>query len=172
MWLTANIILLFGAGHDHRQSDRKRSAGAAPQSTIALLKANPALIENAIEEFAHDPAVDRPGGARDIDDLGGKKIPKGESVLCLLGSANRDSRFIPTGGSSRYHPSQCASARLAGAFTIARRSNWRASGAIAIARCCAVSGPAAGRSGESGMAADLCFAAQKVARKLVMALLL
>ena len=26
----------------------------------------------------------------EIDDLGGKKIPKGETVLCLLGSANRD----------------------------------------------------------------------------------
>jgi cytochrome P450 len=31
----------------------------------------------------------------DIDDLGGKKIPKGESVLCLLGSANRDSAVYP-----------------------------------------------------------------------------
>jgi len=27
---------------------------------------------------------------QDIPDLGGKKIPKGETVLCLLGSANRD----------------------------------------------------------------------------------
>ena len=31
----------------------------------------------------------------DIDDLGGKKIPKGESVLCLLGSANRDPAVYP-----------------------------------------------------------------------------
>jgi cytochrome P450 len=31
----------------------------------------------------------------DIDDLGGKKIPKGETVLCLLGSANRDPAVYP-----------------------------------------------------------------------------
>jgi cytochrome P450 len=31
----------------------------------------------------------------DIDDVGGKKIPKGESVLCLLGSANRDPAVYP-----------------------------------------------------------------------------
>jgi len=31
----------------------------------------------------------------DIDDLGGKKIPKGESVLCLLGSSNRDPAVYP-----------------------------------------------------------------------------
>jgi cytochrome P450 len=31
----------------------------------------------------------------DIDDLGGKKIPKGESVFCLLGSANRDPAVFP-----------------------------------------------------------------------------
>ena len=31
----------------------------------------------------------------DIDDLGGKRIPKGETVLCLLGSANRDPAAYP-----------------------------------------------------------------------------
>ena len=31
----------------------------------------------------------------DVDDVGGKKIPKGESVLCLLGSANRDPTVYP-----------------------------------------------------------------------------
>jgi len=98
--LTANIILLFGAGHEttvnligngllalHRNPDQ-----------LALLKANPALITNAIEEFLrYDSSVQM--GVRvaleDIDDLGGKKIPKGESVLCLLGSANRDPAVYP-----------------------------------------------------------------------------
>ena len=98
--LTANIILLFGAGHEttvnligngllalHRNPDQ-----------LALLKANPDLITNAIEEFLrYDSSVQLTGRVtlEDIDDLGGKKIPKGETVLCLLGSANRDPAVYP-----------------------------------------------------------------------------
>jgi cytochrome P450 len=98
--LTANIILLFGAGHEttvnligngllalHRKPDQ-----------LALLKANPALITNAVEEFLrYDSSVQLTGRVtlEDIDDLGGKKIPKGESVFCLLGSANRDPAVFP-----------------------------------------------------------------------------
>ena len=98
--LTANIVLLFGAGHEttvnligngllalHRNPDQ-----------LALLKANPPLITNAIEEFLrYDSSVQLSGrvALEDIDDLGGKKIPKGESVLCLLGSANRDPAVYP-----------------------------------------------------------------------------
>jgi cytochrome P450 len=98
--LTANIMLLFGAGHEttvnligngllalHRNPDQ-----------LALLKGNPALITNAIEEFLrYDSSVQLTGrvALEDIDDLGGKKIPKGESVLCLLGSANRDPEVYP-----------------------------------------------------------------------------
>ena len=65
---------------------------------LALLKANPSLITNAIEEFLrYDSSVQMTGrvALEDIDDLGGKKIPKGESVLCLLGSANRDPAVYP-----------------------------------------------------------------------------
>jgi cytochrome P450 len=98
--LTANIILLFGAGHEttvnligngllalHRNPDQ-----------LALLRANPALHTNAVEEFLrYDSSVQMAGrvALEDIDDLGGKKIPKGESVLCLLGSANRDPAVYP-----------------------------------------------------------------------------
>jgi cytochrome P450 len=98
--LVANIVLLFGAGHEttvnligngllalHRNPDQ-----------LALLKANPALITNAIEEFLrYDSSVQMTGRAalEDIDDLGGRKIPKGEGVLCLLGSANRDPAVYP-----------------------------------------------------------------------------
>ena len=98
--LTANIILLFGAGHEttvnligngllalHRNPDQ-----------LALLKANPALIANAIEEFLrYDSSVQLTGrvALEDIDGLADKKIPKGESVLCLLGSANRDPAVYP-----------------------------------------------------------------------------
>jgi cytochrome P450 len=98
--LVANIILLFGAGHEttvnligngllalHRNPDQ-----------LALLKSNPSLMTNAIEEFLrYDSSVQMTGrvALEDIDDLGGKKIPKGESVLCLLGSANRDPAVYP-----------------------------------------------------------------------------
>jgi cytochrome P450 len=98
--MTANIILLFGAGHEttvnligngllalHRNPDQ-----------LALLKAHPELISNAIEEFLrYDSSVQLTGrvALEDIEDLGGKKIPKGERVLCLLGSANRDPAAYP-----------------------------------------------------------------------------
>jgi len=98
--LTANIILLFGAGHEttvnlignallalHRNPDQ-----------LALLKSNPALITNSIEEFLrYDSSVQLTGrvALEDIDGLGDKKIPKGETVLCLLGSANRDPAVYP-----------------------------------------------------------------------------
>jgi len=98
--LTANIILLFGAGHEttvnligngllalHRNPDQ-----------LALLKARPDLISNAIEEFLrYDSSVQMTGrvALEDIEDLGGKKIPKGDTVLCLLGSANRDPEAYP-----------------------------------------------------------------------------
>src|SRR5215216_486728 len=98
--LTANLALLFGAGHEttvnligngllalHRNPDQ-----------LALLKARPELITNAIEEFLrYDSSFQLIGrvALEDIDDLGGKKISKGESVLCLLGSANHDPAVYP-----------------------------------------------------------------------------
>lgn len=98
--LTANIILLFGAGHEttvnligngllalHRNPDQ-----------LALLKARPELITNAIEEFLrYDSSVQATGrvALEEIADLGGRTIPKGETVLCLLGSANRDPAVYP-----------------------------------------------------------------------------
>ncbi|KYH01152.1 cytochrome P450 [Bradyrhizobium sp. DOA1] len=98
--LTANIILLFGAGHEttvnligngllalHRNPDQ-----------LALLKARPELMPGAIEEFLrYDSSVQMTGrvALEDIDDLDGVRIPKGETVLCLLGSANRDPAVYP-----------------------------------------------------------------------------
>ena len=98
--LTANIILLFGAGHETTVNLIGNGLLALRRNPdqLALLKANPALITNAIEEFLrYDSSVQLTGrvALEDIDDLGGKKIPKGESVLCLLGSANRDPAVYP-----------------------------------------------------------------------------
>jgi cytochrome P450 len=98
--LTANIILLFGAGHETTVNLIGNGLLALYRNPdqLALLKANPALITNAIEEFLrYDSSVQMTGrvALEDIDDLGGKKIPKGEAVLCLLGSANRDPAVYP-----------------------------------------------------------------------------
>ena len=98
--LTANIIFLFGAGHEttvnligngllalHRHPDQ-----------LALLKADPSLITNAVEEFLrYDSSTQLTvrSALEDIDDLGGKRVPKGDTVLCLLGSANRDPAVYP-----------------------------------------------------------------------------
>jgi cytochrome P450 len=98
--LVANIILLFGAGHEttvnligngllalHRNPDQ-----------LELLKARPELIGNAVEEFLrYDSSVQLTGrvALEDIDEVGGKRIAKGEPVLCLLGSANRDPAAYP-----------------------------------------------------------------------------
>lgn len=62
------------------------------------MKARPELITNAIEEFLrYDSSVQLTGrvALEDIEDLGGRRIPKGEAVLCLLGSANRDPAVYP-----------------------------------------------------------------------------
>ena len=98
--LTANIILLFGAGHETTVNLIGNGLLALFRNPdqLALLKANPGLITNAIEEFLrYDSSVQLTGrvALEDIEDLGGKRIPKGESVLGLLGSANHDEAVYP-----------------------------------------------------------------------------
>jgi cytochrome P450 len=98
--LTANIILLFGAGHETTVNLIGNGLLALYRNPdqLALLKANPGLITNAIEEFLrYDSSVQLTGrvALEDIEDLGGKRIPKGENVLCLLGSANHDPAVYP-----------------------------------------------------------------------------
>jgi cytochrome P450 len=98
--LTANVMLLFGAGHETTLNLIGNGLLALYRNPdqLALLKARPDLMTNAIEEFLrYDSSVQMTGRVtlEDIDDLGTKKIPKGETVLCLLGSANRDPAAYP-----------------------------------------------------------------------------
>jgi len=98
--LTANIILLFGAGHEttvnligngllalHRNPDQLR-----------LLKSDPSLMANAIEELLrYDSSVQVTGRTtlEDVDEIGGIPLERGQTVVCLLGSANRDPAVYP-----------------------------------------------------------------------------
>ena len=98
--LTSNIALLFGAGHETTVNLIGNGLLALFRNPdqLALLKARPELITNAIEEFLrYDSSVQLTGrvALEDIEDLGGKPIPKGESVLCLLGSGNHDPAVYP-----------------------------------------------------------------------------
>ena len=97
--LEANIGLLFGAGHEtttnligngllalHRQPDQWER-----------LKADPSLIPNAIDELLrYDSSVQITGRVTNTDVVvGGVMLPAKESIVMLLGAANRDPAQYP-----------------------------------------------------------------------------
>jgi cytochrome P450 len=92
--LTANIILLFGAGHETTVNLIGNGLLALFQNPdqLALLRSNPALTPNAVEEFLrYDSSVQLTGRVALADvELGPASVPRGEGVLCLLGAGNRD----------------------------------------------------------------------------------
>jgi cytochrome P450 len=97
--LTANIILLFGAGHEttvnligngllalHRNPDQ-----------LQALKEHSSLMANAIEELLRYDSSVQVTARTALEDVtvGGIEIGRGETVLCLLGAANRDPTVYP-----------------------------------------------------------------------------
>ena len=97
--LTANIILLFGAGHETTVNLIGNGLLALYRSPdqLRLLQGEPARIANAIEEFLrYDSSVQLTGrtALEDVE-VGGTLVAKGETVLCLLGAANRDPAVYP-----------------------------------------------------------------------------
>lgn len=64
---------------------------------LQLLRMNPQLIESAVEEFLrYDcPVQFMARVARQTTEIGGKKIYKGQSVMLMLGAANRDPLQFP-----------------------------------------------------------------------------
>ena len=97
--LTANVGLLFAAGHE-------TTANLIGNGLLALhrnpdqwdmMQADPSLIPNAMEELLRfDSSVQLTGRSTNTEvELAGVKIPAGESVVCFLGAANRDPAVYP-----------------------------------------------------------------------------
>jgi hypothetical protein len=92
--LTANITLLFGAGHETTVNLMGNALLALYRNReqLALLKSDFSLMPNAVDEFLrYDSSVQLTGRDTLTDvEIGGERIPKGHEVLFLLGAANRD----------------------------------------------------------------------------------
>jgi cytochrome P450 len=97
--LTANIILLFGAGHETTVNLIGNGLLALFRNPdqLELLKSDPSLIGNAIDELLrYDSSVQVTGRvALEEMEVGGTKVAAGMPVLCLLGAANRDPAVYP-----------------------------------------------------------------------------
>jgi cytochrome P450 len=92
--LTQNVRLLFMAGHETTVNLIGNALVALfrhPEE-LAKVKADPALMKGAVEEFLRfDSSVQQlPRVAQADVDVGGQTILAGEMVICLLGAANRD----------------------------------------------------------------------------------
>jgi cytochrome P450 len=97
--LTANVILLFGAGHETTVNliGNGLLALFRHPDQLRRLREEPSLTTNAIEEFLrYDSSVQLTGRVA-LEDVavGETPVPKGEGVLCLLGAANRDPSVYP-----------------------------------------------------------------------------
>ena len=93
--LTANVILLFGAGHETTVNLIGNGLLALYRNPdqLDLLKNDLSLLPNAIEELLrYDPPVQVAGrtAMEYVEKIGGISLEKGQSVVCLLGAANRD----------------------------------------------------------------------------------
>jgi cytochrome P450 len=97
--LTANVILLFGAGHETTVNLIGNGLLALYRNPdqLRLLKENPTLIANAVEELLRYDSSVQMTGRTTLEDVsvGGVDVAKGETVLCLLGAANRDPAAYP-----------------------------------------------------------------------------
>lgn len=92
--LRANIGLLFGAGHETTTNLIGNGLLALHRSPDQWqrLKDDPSLIPNAVEELLRfDSSVQMTGRSTNTEvEIGGVTLPAGESVIMLLGAANRD----------------------------------------------------------------------------------
>jgi cytochrome P450 len=92
--LAANIGLLFGAGHEtttHLIGNGLLALQRHPDQWQRLV-AEPALAGNAVEELLRFDSSVQLTSRKAFEDvtLDGTMVRRGESVMCLLGAANRD----------------------------------------------------------------------------------
>lgn len=93
--ITAHMFFMFFAGHQSTQNLISNALHALFSHTdqLQLLRANPALIDNAVEELIRfDTSVQTAHVHYALEDVlvGETLIRKGELVLPLFGAANRD----------------------------------------------------------------------------------
>ena len=98
--LTANVILLFGAGHETTVNLIGNGLLALYRNPdqLYLLKSDLSLMVDAIEELLrYNSSVQVTGRTtlEYVEEIGGISLEKGQSVICLLGSANRDPEVYP-----------------------------------------------------------------------------
>jgi cytochrome P450 len=97
--LYANAVLLLNAGHE-------TTTNLIGNGTLALLRHpdqmrrlrdEPALLENAVEELLRfDSPVQLTGRiAKEDVEIDGHRVAAGQSVVCVLGAANRDPAHFP-----------------------------------------------------------------------------
>jgi cytochrome P450 len=93
--LTANVILLFGAGHETTANLIGNGLLALYRNPDQLdrLKNDLSLLPNAVEELLrYDSPVQvaTRTSLEYVEEISGISLEKGETVVCLLGAANRD----------------------------------------------------------------------------------
>lgn len=92
--LVGNVILLFGAGHETTVNLLGNGLLALLQNPdqYARLRDNPDLVPGAIEEMLRFDSSVQMTGRTALEDVevNGITIPKGDHIINLLGSANRD----------------------------------------------------------------------------------
>ena len=92
--LTANISLLFAAGHETTVNLLGNSLLALYRNRdqLELLKTQPEHINTAVEEFLrYDSSVQLSGRGALVDtEVAGHQIPAGTQIITLLAAANRD----------------------------------------------------------------------------------
>lgn len=92
--VTANIQLLFGAGHETTVNLIGNGLLALHKhpEQLQLLKSDASLVANAVEELLRYDSSVQFSSRRALEDadIHGRKISKGEEILTLLGAANHD----------------------------------------------------------------------------------
>lgn len=99
--IVAMIVFLLFAGHETVTGMLGNAlvAFAAFPEQRALLRDNPALTANAVEELLRfDPPLQMTGRQATADIvIGGQAISKGDNISLMIGAANRDTRRWPDG---------------------------------------------------------------------------